>query len=328
MASLAFSYPEHALTFTVEQDETRKSRHGWRRIKDVVRARSRRSVPDSAIIYDCRWDAPGNLAHVMQYQLGPTLMGLEALELRDRTADVHFIVHPQCLEFEVNLLRTFGFENIHRTEDPVAGTCLIMNPSKCPLRSVVSPYLRQRAIDVGILSPRTATSDPIFIKRRRRTAINLDEVTAIANRFGYEDVYLETLPMRQQIQRVATASRVFALHGAALGFLYLRDPEHHGCVVEAFSSGFANNWARANAVFLGDSWIGLQGDLDPDAIKGLAAGCHPHSFEGMDYRLGQTSVTAALGLAETMSAGPTGSPCPFSSSLLPSIGVEAGGHRR
>jgi len=181
------------------------------------------------------------------------MAGLEALGLSDRLADVEIIVHRQATEFELDLLLVLGFEKIHATAQRIAGHCLRMTPQEFPLRSCAGRYVRRRAIEIGLLSDRDVAGDPIFIKRKRRTATNLDDVTRVARSIGYEDVFLETLPMKEQIRRVATAERIFAFHGAALGHLYFRDPARRGCVVEAFSSGFATNWARANATMMGDA---------------------------------------------------------------------------
>lgn len=315
MASPAFEYPEHSAAFTLEARRSEAPDRRRKRLGFMQRSRANLVMPDSAIVCDCRADAAGNIAHVLHNKIGPALVGIRALGLANREGDLHFIVSPSTKDFEVDLFRAMGFEKVHITDGSVEGSCLSMDPWKFRLRAVVAPYLRRRAIEVGVLRDRMPESPPLFIKRTRRTATNMEEVVRIASEFEYEDVFLESLPMTMQIQRVATARHVFAFHGAALSFLYFRDPSQHGCVVEAFSCGFATNWARANAHAVGDGWIGLQGELVGNVIDRLSQNCHHHEFESRNFHLDRTSVQAALSLA----ASEANSSRDFNSPTLPTV---------
>jgi hypothetical protein len=313
LVSPAFHYQSHSVEFSLEATVSVPGAN-WKRV--LKRPRSRR-FSESSIVFDTRYDAPRNLAHVLQNRVGPLVAGLQALGLSERLEDVEIIVHPGSEPFEIEMLRTLGLEKVHATGESIVGQCLRMNPRKFPLRSYAGQYVRDRAIAAGVLTGLDPVSDPLFIKRKRRTATNLDEVTRIARKFGYEDVFLEDLPMRDQIRRVATASRIFAFHGAGLGHLYFRDSRRRGCVVEAFSSGFATNWARANAIMMGDGWIGLQGELCPNAIRQLNRGVHKHVLEGMNFHLHPSTVETALACAEEQAADSTGDSIPLDSQLLP-----------
>jgi len=75
------------------------------------------------------------------------------------------------------------------------------------------------------------TSERIFLARRgTRSLGNHAEISAVAQRFGYETVFMEDLPVSAQVSIGAHAKHVIAIHGAAMSFLVAS--KHIDSVVE------------------------------------------------------------------------------------------------
>jgi hypothetical protein len=193
------------------------------------------------------------------------------------------------------LYALLGFKTL-ATNRPVEGALLGMSPREFPRRSMGAPLLRAQAVRVGLLAEREPLSEPIFAARRgRRSISNFETIESVLRAAGFRTVFAEDLAVAEQVRTIANAAAVFGLHGAALGYLMLHDPKEAAVAVEAFSCGYANNWARANCHEAGLSWIGCQGRMGPSAIKARRS---PREYESESYELDVASVRAVLRLAE------------------------------
>src|SRR5688572_13103695 len=87
-----FRYPAHAVSFSLTETTTdRGARTGLRTLLEkkaapIVGAPSR-------ILFDARFDATDNVAHILQNHVAVVLSGLEALGMSERAADVDVLVH-------------------------------------------------------------------------------------------------------------------------------------------------------------------------------------------------------------------------------------------
>jgi hypothetical protein len=301
----AFCYPPHELLFSLLGGRSSPRPKG-RRTLIGRRAAPTEQVGDSVLVFDCRHDSSANVAHVLQNQIGVALWALRALGIEERWRDLLFVLSPETPEYAVALFRALGFRTLCSWGE-VSGQLLRMHPQKFPLRSVAAEVLRTHAARLGIVDEGEPVDDGVFLSRRgRRTLTNMEQVEPLVNAAGCRTVFLEDLPAAEQIRTVASARLVFGLHGAGMGFILFRNPTHAGVVIECFSSGFATNWARANATATGSVWIGGQGDLDPPAIRHMQRGAHSHAHEADNYRLDPETVQRLLRLVEVARADPVG----------------------
>lgn len=293
-----FRYPEHELRYEIGEGSSRpmiKNRDRMRVLSRKLGINTLR-MADSDLVFDCRYDATGNVAHVLQNQIGVALGALEAMGMSDRWRDVVFIVREGCADHAVALREVLGFRTIE-TERVVSGNLVRMTPGKFPLRSIAGPVLRRHAEGIGLVSSTDRGGDRIFLARRgRRSLINMHEIEPLLDRAGMRTVYAEDLSAEDQIRTIANAGAVFALHGAAMAYLMFRNPESAASVAEAFSCGYASNWARAICSQTGCAWIGVQGTFDADIVGQNRADFNPRAFESRSYSLDPETVELLLNL--------------------------------
>jgi capsular polysaccharide biosynthesis protein len=102
--------------------------------------------------------------------------------------------------------------------------------------------LRDAFLDAALAAPAAGEAPRrLFISRaraNRRRLANEDAVRALVERHGYTAVHLETLPWLVQLQWLARAEAVVALHGAGLGNLAFCSPGTR--VIEIGSSAWPN----------------------------------------------------------------------------------------
>ncbi len=303
----AFIYPEHAVEFQFEHGEMapQPAIGIARKLARRLRGSTIIELPESSIGFDCRHDSSGNVAHVLQGQVGVALTGLEAIGLGHRHADLRFIVRSDTPGYAIRLFEVLGFQTIAASDAVVRGERLLMRPNKFPMRAVAAHRLRRHAVELGLLGEDDPPGEPVFLARRsRRTLENLAEIEAIANRRGYRTLYPEDLPVEAQIATIANAHSILGLHGAAMGFMMFRSPMQQGVVIECFPCGYPTGWGRAICHLTNDYWLGALGDLDPGVIARQLGDAHPRDFEGMNYRLDPPAVEALLAMAGVVGSRP------------------------
>lgn len=290
----ALRYAAHSMIVTCA-DRTQPEQGLLRRVRTAFR-RPYRPL-DSEIIFDARFDTQANVAHLLQNQIGPALMALESLGLRDRVSDLVMIVRPDAPRFAFAMAECFGVRLATSGPGQVSGFVVRVDPPKKKLyRPVVCSALRRRLIETKVLSDCDPPSPPLYLSRRgRRSLTNEAEISRLLEReAGAERVFAEDLSMEQQIRRIATAPEIIALHGAAIGFTFLRAPAQHKQIVEVTPCGFATNWARSIAASTNAQWMGVMGDLDGRAITRLQRGAHAHANEAGSYRLDPVALREAI----------------------------------
>lgn len=311
-----FNYPAHSLAFSLgEQVKSAVTKKGSRLRSAQTEPVSLQTIGDERIVYDARFDATSNVAHILQNQLAIALMGLEAFGMSERYKDVIFIVDADTPPYALELFAAFGFETL-ATSDDVRGVHLSMEPSKLPRRMMAASYLRKHALHIGLLQDGDE-GEPIFLSRRaRRTLTNLDEIERMMNDAGYATLYAEDLSAKDQIRTIANASSITGIHGAAYGYAMLRDPNKHGVVVECFGCGYSSNWVRSICHTTGDTWIGGQGDLEISTLSDVLGSGHPRLHEAADFHLGRDTVAQLIRAAnEAKAIGRRVEPDPIAASL-------------
>ncbi|MFG0299001.1 MAG: glycosyltransferase 61 family protein [Phycisphaerales bacterium JB047] len=294
MLAPRFCYNDHSVDFTLTHETSTASTNKARRhlFRNTDKA-SPIQTSESEIIYDCRFDTSDNVAHVLQNQIGVALHALRTLEIENRWEDLKFVIHEQTATYAVELFRTLGFDPI-ATNAPVVGNSIQMKPKKFPFRPIAADSLRPHAVKIGLLSERDAPREPVFLSRQgRRSLTNLDQIEPILNKSEYRTLYPEKLPPAEQIRSIACASHVFGLHGAALGYMMLRDPKIGGTIIESFSSQYATNWGRSIAHKVGMKWTGCIAKAD-HGLPHKPSTANPREGESKSYELHPDSVKIAI----------------------------------
>lgn len=287
-----FRYPDHELTFSLTEGESSAPEPGP----------GRQTASASRIVFDARFDATANVAHILQNQTAAALCGLEALGMLERHTDLLFVVHPDTPEYAKQLYAALGFETLP-TADTIAGLQLRMDPRKFRRRAMAAPILRRHAVRIGLLGDDDTPGPPVFLARRgRRSLTNLEAIEPIINMAGYRTLYAEDLPAADQIRTIANAARIFGLHGAAFGFAMMHNPRQHRVLVECFSCGYASNWVRAICHETGSTWLGGQGDLDLRVLGDVLGLGHPRLHEADSFRLSPATAKALLRAADRAAA--------------------------
>lgn len=259
---------------------------------------------ESEIVFDARQAGIDNIAHLLHGAVGPALASLEILGIRERMNDLVFVVLPGLPAYSRKLLSILGFNKLIETRSPVNGICINLNPKYFKSCANAAPFIRQHAQKMGLVDTCGKSGDSVFIKRRhRRTAINLQEVEKTAHRRGFKPVFLEDLPIDQQISIVAEAKSVMAFHGAGMSYMYFRDPFIRGAVIELFSCGFSTSWARTNAFAVNDAWIGLQGKMEGRIVDQLYNKIHGHTYESKNFYVDLKSLELSIDLAQRSASG-------------------------
>ncbi len=306
LRATGFRYPQHNIRFALAYGSSGISiarTHSLKRLYNRS-ARHCHNFGDSDLVFDCRHDSTGNIAHVLQNQIGVALHALRAFGMNDHWRDLVFVIREDTAEHSSRLFAALGLRT-HKASGKVTGTLIRMSPPKFPLRSIASTVLREHACRIGILSDGDASCEPVFVSRQgRRTLSNISEVEPLINLAGYRTVYMENLQPEDQIRTVANAHKVWGLHGAGMAFIMFRNPSRNGVVIECFSSGFATNWARANAAATNSVWIGGQGEFDCKAIQDMQRGAHAHTHEADNYTLHPRTAAALAHLADTAACDP------------------------
>lgn len=294
MLAPRFCYSDHSVEFALTH-ETNIAPAGQTRRKPFRSTDKAKLIQtsESELIYDCRFDTSDNVAHVLQNQIGVALHALRTLEIEDRWEDLRFVIHEQTATYAVELFRTLGFDPI-MTNAPVIGNSIQMAPKKFPFRPIAADALRPHAVKIGLLSECDTPREPVFLSRQgRRSLTNLEQIEPILNKGEYRTLYPEKLSPAEQIRAIACASHVFGLHGAALGYMMLRDPKLGGTIIESFSSLYATNWGRSIAHKVGMKWTGCIAKLD-HSLSQKPSTSHPRQGESSSYELHPDTVKIAI----------------------------------
>jgi hypothetical protein len=294
-----FSYPPTRLEFILDEpaaNESAPASFGSLFGKSIPVP----ELPADAIVFDCRHDSSTNVAHILQGQIGVALAGLEALGMTSRVDDLVFLTKAGIPDYCRSLFNAFGFQVVSNTAWKPARPSLRMAPKKFTRRWHACSYVRKRAIERGLVGVKQSGTRRICLARRhRRTITNFaSDILPVLSNSGFDIIYAEDHSIPDQIATIVGAESIVGMHGAAMGFMMLRDPQRHGVVAETFPCGYPTNWARAICHAAGDTWIGAQGDLEEKPVRGLLQSVHPRTFEGNDYRLDPDAIASVLAIMQ------------------------------
>jgi hypothetical protein len=247
---------------------------------------------------DMRFAHIGNFAHLVHDVIAPLRFIEKTLEEDPAVprSPVHVIVPKRASPLAVRFLEAAGVPTI-QTDGVVRGHLVAITQD---LNLALLPHLvRQPAVT----SP--PAHDRLFVSRRGvRTILNDDAVTRFLAQQGFERVYTEDFPIRDQWTMLGNAREVVGIHGAGLASLAFSihrasDSEPRFRLVELFSPGFSHNCFRIYAAVLKGAWVGVRGKITPDVVQELDILGHSRAHQNTSFEVDLDALGEALVYSRT-----------------------------
>jgi hypothetical protein len=210
-----FEYP--SAQFNTVRNLARSCFYGCKQ----MRASLSRPVDISKPVLDMRSVEPNNIAHLLTNVIPYYLVALNSVG-----PDLQILMRPVKRPF-ANLLNVFNIRPIFEDRRvngeivKVRGTRYL---SVYDLLGTADCDGIHFAPDVysKLEFPSALRLERIFLARRApRSFDNQTEIEEVTNKYGYETIFMEDYPIREQLGLAAQAKHVIAAHGAAMSLLLM-----------------------------------------------------------------------------------------------------------
>jgi hypothetical protein len=242
------------------------------------------------LTYDTRWVFNGNLAHVLQHHVAT--LGFIRARTGAGPGDILVVLESHAPPIARRLLNLVGYETIE-THRAVRAPLLTLQQRKdvpyhlLPFAAMLQPTVLP-----------TTTVDRVFIPRRgSRRLVNEAEIREVTEARGYTTIYMEDLPLTEQIAVMRRASSVIAVHGAALGHFALRCLAQGDApidLVEILSPALVTDIFRKYVAAQGGRWRGCRGTLTSRVFRTVAESSDYKRAANEDFHLDPQALEASL----------------------------------
>lgn len=244
----------------------------------------------SRLAYDTRWVYNGNLAHVLQHHIAT--LGYVRERLGAGPGEILVILEADAPPIALALLNMAGYETV-QTHRAVRARLLKLHQLK-DVPYHLLPFAA--ALQPKVLPP--ATVDKVFVPRRgSRRLVNEAEIRAVAERHGYTTIYMEDLPLREQVATMRSAKSVIAVHGAALGHFAWRSVQQGDApidLVEILSPALVTDIFRKYVAAQGGRWRGCRGTPTSAVYRVVCESNDIKRGANWDFHLDPEALEAAL----------------------------------
>jgi ribosomal protein L20 len=240
-------------------------------------------------VFDARYDADGNISHVL-INIAPA-----ALMVQRAIPSVVAVLRADATAMARTALNLLQIPILCTDSDVIGKIARISQEGPIRGNGVFNgDGLYSSVFDtVSFDGYEKSTPERIFISRRgTRNLLNETEIEQLVKRYGFEKVYFEDIPLARQWSLARNAKAVVGMHGAALASLTFN--RNAVKVVELFHPGYVTRHYRELINAVGGSWCGVTGKLPLDIIKQLDFRQKPRHFALYPTELDATSVTMAL----------------------------------
>lgn len=220
-------------------------------------------------IFDCRFDADKNIAHVIDHTVLPVLFAQKSLsEELGQEIKIHVVLRKRASNLARRVYEAVGIPGIY-TDDSVTGKIVTVSTSH--LYSTIPELLN---FDLGSQD----TPDLVFVPRRGdRSITNNEEVTTFLEQKGFVTYYFEELTPLQQWRIMRHAKVIVIVHGAASAHMAfnrvgLDNPVEAGGgvkMLEIFSPAFVLGGRRYLAPILNGRWCAVRGQITPECLRSI-----------------------------------------------------------
>ncbi|WP_088890059.1 glycosyltransferase family 61 protein [Leptolyngbya ohadii] len=259
-------------------------------LKERVRKALAQSIDlGDQYIYDSRYDTSGNIAHL----LAAIVPGV--LVCQQYFPDLKVVLRAKAKPVERNIYRILGVSTVE-TNGAVRGQIITFRASTTSDR--MEPFSYELPFSnlfkaLSFEGYTEHTPERVFISRKgSRTLINEAEVEAFLQRYGFQKVYFEDIPIEEQWSIARNAKAVVGIHGAALSNLVFNCNSLK--LVELFHPGYVVNMYRNITHGVGGKWAGVTGQITPDVIKRLDYQQQPRAFALTSTKIDLNSLQMAL----------------------------------
>ena len=225
-------------------------------------------LPTNMVAFDCRFHSPSNWAHFLNDHMALFSIALESFRLK--IEEVYLILPSDIPKYITNLCLACGLRFV--CTDGIIhskGIRIEINHFN-DIRGIRTNWLQDaKNSPVAKLVADLNTSSEhcnrrIYLSRRNtRNIRNGDELASELSILGFERIFMEDLPVKDQLKLVYKVDFIIAIHGAALAPLaYKTNATHNTKVVEIFPIGHVTNNFRCIAAKIGAQWIGILGKTE------------------------------------------------------------------
>lgn len=245
----------------------------------------------SRMAYDARWISSDNVAHVLHYHAAA--LGMFKARTGMDAGDCLIVLEKNAHPLSHKLFGLLGFETLE-THRPVRARLLTIQQEDPHTPYHLLPFA-PLLMPTGIKNPNIPK---IFVPRRRtRCIVNQDEIDAIAREYGFEKIYLEDLPLTEQLGIMCYAREIMAIHGAGLGYLCMRSPVTGSpdlLLTELFSPGLVVDVYRKHIAVLGGRWRGCRGTVTSRFVHEVEEVHNHKSAAFRNFHLDPAALTNCL----------------------------------
>jgi hypothetical protein len=297
---------EGQLTLSIRKGLSKAPRQSLRRRAHNVVHRAPKLIQGQAgtAYFDARFDGLHNFSH-MFFIVGPLALLARRFCMEEAGIENFVVlVRSTAKPFAIQVLETLSLQVV-RSDADLEGTFVTVEergryPALRCLPDLMPPTLKD------MIAAGPPTPNKVYLARKGTRSIeNTDEIDPIIEGFGYKKIYLEELPVLEQIRHVSLATDIVAVHGAALGPLVCRTilPPSSLRVVEIFSPGYIVSLYREITAELGGSWIGVRGRHLPQIVRDVDQRGKARSHEAAAISVDPESLKLAIGYSEQGGSG-------------------------
>lgn len=264
--------PADTGTFTIETGHlTAKAPAG--RLSRLV-SQDTDTLPDGRWFIDMRQHEPENFAHFLNNHL-PAFF--KTTEVTGHSWDKAVLLLPANTPgYILKLAALFGLETL-TTRKTIAGSGISFSANPwVALRSERATWAHLPAPQEALKRAIAAAENrplpkKVFISRRKTRALgNAADVESWLQARGFEILYPEDLDIVDQMRLFREADDIVAIHGAALApLLYCTPDARPQRLIEILPVAHMTDVYRQMASQVGCRWIGVQGRMKPEYVKGL-----------------------------------------------------------
>ena len=244
------------------------------------------------IAYDARWVFNGNLAHVLQHHAAT--LGFIRARIGVGPGDCLVVLESDAPPLARQLLDLLGYETVLTHRAVRAHLVSVEQLRDVPYHLL--PFAA--ALQPAVLPPTSVRK--VFIPRRNgRRLINEAEIRGIVEAQGFTTIYMEDLPLPEQMSVMRHAETVLAVHGAALGHLALRSTAQGNApidLIEILSPALVTDIFRKYVAAQGGLWRGCRGTITSEMVRVVEESPQYKGAAHQAFHLDPRALEASLGL--------------------------------
>jgi Glycosyltransferase 61 len=234
-------------------------------------------------IFDARYDVDGNLAHILK-NLAPCLLAIQ-----DRCPKITVILRANATTRGQNTYKLLGYP-VLCTNREVNGKVVTAPTGE---DGKYEGWYDSLFGDFAFAGYNPQTPEKVFISRRgTRGLANESEVEQLLQKYGFQTIYYEDIPIPEQWSIARNAKAIVGVHGAALASIVFNRKAVK--LIELFHPGYVTTLYRRMTYAIGGTWCAVTGQYPGNIIEELDYKQKPRRFALSPMRIDLASLRMAL----------------------------------